>query len=154
MFIPKSTHHRPRLRVAAAVLAFSACTAAGADSSSAITGACLEDSSTVRACSDRQLSNVVVQCGDESGSYFVKYDGLDEGRFEGLTSPYEGGFNCPTGDVLAVFIKSGRNRYDGPPIAGLPKGSGAAWYPLACGTEGAGCVSDEDGSDESAEISE
>ena len=141
----RSALHKPRLRIAAATLSFAICGTAGADNSQAITGACLEDSTTVRACSDKELSNVVVQCGDESSNYFVKYDELGDGTFPGLTTPYEGDFTCPTGSVMAVFVKSGRNRYDGPAIAGLPNGSGAAWYPLACGTEGAGCASDEDG---------
>ena len=52
------------------------------------TGSCLEDTATVRACSDKELSNVVVQCSSESGSYFVKYDDLDDGTYAGLTSPY------------------------------------------------------------------
>jgi len=146
--------HRPRLRFAVASALMLAVSGAASADSQSVTGACLEDPATVRACSDKDLSNVVVQCGDESGSYFVKYDDLDLGLFEGLTSPNEGVFTCPTGAVIAVFIKSGRNRYDGPAIDGLPHGSGAAWYPLACGVEGAGCSSDEGGGDESADTSE
>jgi hypothetical protein len=148
-----------RLRLAACALALAAPGAAMADSSSE-TGACLEDDANVRACSTKELSNVVVQCGDESGSYFLKYDELDDGTFEGLVTPTEGVFSCPEGDVIAVFIKSGRNRYDGPAIDGLPPGSGAAWYPEACGTEESGCSSDGDegggdegGGDENADAS-
>lgn len=142
--------HRPRLRfTVAGALALAVSATAGADSQS-VTSACLEDAATVRACSTKELSNVVVQCSTESGSYFLKYDDLDAG-FEGLTSPYQGDFSCPEGDVVAVFIKSGRNKYDGPAIEGLPPGSGAAWTPLACGAEEEGCASDDEGGgDESA----
>jgi hypothetical protein len=147
MFHSRSPFSRPRLRAAAAasavLLAIPGAAMAGPNST-AETGACLEDAVTVRACSDKELSNVVVQCGDESGSFFIKYDDLDTGTFEGLTSPYEGVFSCPEGEVMAVFIKSGRNKYDGPAIEGLPPGSGAQWSPLACGAEEAGCVSDGD----------
>lgn len=142
----RSPFFTPRLRFAAATSALMLAMpgAAKAGPSTAETGACLEDASTVRACSDKELSNVVVQCGDESGSFFVKYDELDDGTYEGLTSPYEGAFACPEGEVIAVFIKSGRNHYDGPAIEGLPPGSGALWSPLACGAEEAGCPSDGD----------
>ena len=86
----RSALHKPRLRIAAATLAVAACGTASADKSQAITGACLEDSTTVRACSDKELSNVVVQCGDESSTYFVKYDELGDGTFPGLTTPRPG----------------------------------------------------------------
>jgi hypothetical protein len=141
-----STFYRSRLRLRAALgaLVLGLPGAALADATSAETGACLEDASTVRACSTKELSNVVVQCGDESGSFFLKYDELDQGAFEGLTSPFEGSFACPEGEVIAVFIKSGRNKYDGPALDGLPSGSGASWSPSACGAEEAGCPSDGD----------
>ncbi len=143
----------PRLRAAAAgsALLFAMVGAAVADpNSSAETGACLEDAATVRACSSKELSNVVVQCSGESGSFFIKYDELDDGTFGGLTSPYQGVFTCPEGEVIAVFVKSGRNFYDGTAIEGLPSGSGAQWSPLACGAAEAGCASngDEGGGDE------
>jgi hypothetical protein len=145
---------KPRLRIATAVAAVVCAMPAAhaAPSNTAQTGACLEDAATVRACSDKELSNVVVQCSSESGSYFIKYDELDDGTFEGLTSPYEGAFACPEGDVIAVFIKSGRNAYDGAAIEGLPQGSGAEWSPLACGAADAGCDSgdEEGGGDEGA----
>jgi hypothetical protein len=121
---------------------------AGADGDSAQTDACVEASGAVRACSSKELSNVVLQCGDESGTYFVKFDELDDGMFEGLITPYEGNFSCPQGDVIAVFIKSGRNGYDGPAIEGLPSGSGAQWSPLACGTEERGCASSGEGGED------
>ncbi len=150
MFKSRSQLFTPRLRTTmAASLILSLPCAAVADGT-AETGACLEDAVTVRACSDKELSNVVVQCGDESGSFFVKYDELDDGTFEGLASPFEGVFTCPEGEVIAVFIKSGRNKYAGTAIEGLPPGSGAQWSPLACGSEEAGCPSDGDeGGDES-----
>jgi hypothetical protein len=116
--------------------------------STAETDACLEDSGAVRACSTKELSNVVVQCGDESGSYFVKYDELDDGTYEGLIDPYSGFFTCPSGDVLAVFIKSGNNRYSGAAIEGLPPGSGAQWMPLACSEDPVDCGSSDEGGDE------
>ena len=154
---------KTRLRIGAALIA-AICgmpPAGASEGDTAQTGACLEDASTVRACSTKELSNVVVQCSSESGSYFVKYDELDDGTFEGLTSAYEGTFVCPEGEVVAVFIKSGRNTYDGPSIEGLPRGSGAAWSPLACGAEEAGCSSDGDegggdtgGGDENAAVTE
>ena len=144
-----------RLRLAVCAIALGASGAADAGSSSE-TGACLEDGATVRACSTKELSNVVVQCSSESGSYFVKYDELDDGIFAGLVTPNEGVFSCPEGEVVAVFIKSGRNGYDGPAVDGLPPGSGAAWYPEACGTEDSGCSGegDEGGGDEGSESSE
>lgn len=145
MFHSRSPLFTRRLRMATAcsALMLAVAGAAGADSA-ADTGACLEDDGAVRACSSKELSNVVVQCGTESGSFFIKYDELDDGTFEGLTSPHEGVFACPEGEVITVFIKSGRNRYDGPAIEGLPPGSGAQWSPLACGVEEAGCTSDGD----------
>jgi hypothetical protein len=150
--------------MAASALALAAAGPALADSSSE-TGACLEDGATVRACSTKELSNVVVQCSGESGPYFVKYDELDDGLFEGLETPYEGVVTCPSGEVIAVFIKSGRTAYSGPAIAGLPPGSGAAWYPESCsadsdcssgGDEGGGDEGggDEGGGDEGVDSSE
>lgn len=121
--------------------------AANAGPTPAQTDACLEESGAVRACSTKELSNVIVQCGDESGSFFVKYDELDDGIYEGLIDPHTGLFSCPSGDVLAVFIKSGNNKYDGAPIEGLPRGSGAQWLPLACSEDPADCTTD-DGGDE------
>ena len=144
MYNSRSPLFTSRLRIAAASALLLAMVGAANADSAAETGACLEEAGTVRACSSKELSNVVVQCGDESGTYFVKYDNLDNGSFEGLTSPYEGSFACPTGEVIAVFIKSGRNKYDGSAIEGLPPGSGAQWSPLACGAEEAGCPSDGD----------
>lgn len=162
MTIPMSG--KPRLRIAAVAVAamFGAPESHAAPGDMAQTGACLEDVATARACSNKELSNVVLQCTGESGTYFVKFDELDDGIFAGLTSPYAGSFSCPDGEVVAVFIKSGRNTYDGPGIEGLPHGSGAAWSPLACGTEDAGCDSDggdegggdETGGDESSKTSE
>ena len=136
-----------RLRIAAmaGVLTIGLPVAAGADGGGAETSACLEESGAVRACSNKELSNVVLQCSDGSGSYFVKYDELDEGSYEGLITPYEGNFSCPQGDVIAVFIKSGRNTYGGQAIEGLPPGSGALWSPLACGAEESSCESAEGG---------
>lgn len=147
MYHSRSPLFTPRLRaaVAGSALFFAMTSAAVAGpSSSAETGACLEDATTVRACSNKELSNVIVQCSGESGSFFFKYDELDDGTFEGLTSPYEGVFTCPEGEVIAVFVKSGRNHYDGTAIDGLPSGSGAQWSPLACGAAEAGCPSDGD----------
>jgi hypothetical protein len=148
----KALIRNPGVHIGAIVIA-SACAlpvAHAEPGATAQTGSCLEDAATVRACSDKELSNVVVQCSSESGSYFVKYDDLDDGTYAGLTSPYEGSFACPEGEVIAVFIKSGRNAYDGLAIEGLPAGSGAAWSPLACAVEAAECGSDgeEGGGDE------
>lgn len=119
--------------------------------STASTDACLEESGAARVCSTKELSNVVVQCGDESGSYFIKYDELDDGTYEGLIDPYSGFFTCPSGDVVAVFIKSGNNRYSGPAIEGLPPGSGAQWTPLACSEDPADCGTSDEGGDENAD---
>jgi hypothetical protein len=54
-----------------------------------------------------------------------------------LTSPYQGDFSCPEGSFLvAVFVKSGSEKYSGPAINGLPRGAGAVWSlgtcPVAC----------------------
>jgi hypothetical protein len=148
---------KPRLRIAAvggALLLSLQATAAPGGNSGAEVGACLEDAATVRACSTKELSNVVLQCGDESSSVYIKYDDLDdtEAPFEGLVSPYEGLFTCPEGEVIAVFIKSGNNKYDGAPIEGLPPGSGAEWSPLSCSDESFTCPTPgDDGSDEGDE---
>lgn len=143
------------LRLVACALALAAAGTATADGASE-TGACLEDGATVRACSTKDLSNVVVQCSGASGTYFVKFDELDDGTFEGLVTPSEGVFSCPEGEVVAVFIKSGRNAYDGPSIDGLPRGSGAAWYPEACSVAESTCESEDDegGDDENGDTSE
>lgn len=140
------------LAVAGSFLLLSMPAAAGpGGNSGAEVGACLEDAATARVCSSKELSNVVVQCGDESGSYFIKYDELDDGTYEGLTDPSSGSFACPSGDVIAVFVKSGNNAYDGTLIDGLPPGSGALWTPLACGEDPADCgTPDEGGGDENA----
>lgn len=113
---------------------------AGPESSSADMAACLVDSDTTHVCSSKELSNIVVQCGDSEteSSYFYKYDDLDdvENWPEGQTSPYAGDFSCPEGgELIAVFVKSGRDRYDGPALEGLPPGVGAIWSPLACSAE-------------------
>jgi hypothetical protein len=146
MFKPRFRIGGGRLRVAmagSALLLAMPCAMAGPVA--AQTDACLEESAAVRACSTKELSNVVVQCGDESGSFFVKYDELDDGTYEGLIDPYTGVFTCPSGDVIAVFVKSGNNRYDGTPIDGLPRGSGALWTPLACSEDPAECETPDDG---------
>ena len=137
----------PRVAAVGSALLFSM-HAAGAGAAPAQTDACIEESGAVLACSTKELSNVIVQCGDESGSFFVKYDELDDGIFEGLIDPHSGVFSCPSGDVIAVFIKSGNNKYDGPPIDGLPRGSGAQWSPLACSEDPADCTGDEGGGDD------
>ena len=76
--------------------------------------------------------------------------------YAGLITPFEGVFSCPEGEVIAVFVKSGRNHYDGPALDGLPPGSGAAWTPQACTTEDSGCASGdgENGGDENADTQE
>jgi hypothetical protein len=90
-------------------------------------------SETAQVCSTKELSNVVVQCAvGEGGSSFVKYDDLDaletphQGDDFALASPYQGDFSCPDGSTLvAVFVKSGSEKYSGPEIGNLPRGSGA-----------------------------
>ena len=153
MFKPRFRIFDDRLRAAAvgSALLLSMQAAAGPGGNSvAEVGACLEDAATVRACSSKELSNVVLQCGDESSSTYIKYDDLDdtETPFEGLESPYEGLFSCPEGDVIAVFIKSGSGKYDGAPLEGLAPGSGAQWLPLACTDAEASCTDGSDGGDE------
>jgi hypothetical protein len=91
-------------------------------------------------CSSKELSNIVLQCGDaEQGtSYYVKFDDLDdpENWPEGQLTASQGSFDCPDGDtLLAVFAKSGSQKYDGESLVGVPGGSGAVWSPLACSTE-------------------
>lgn len=145
---------RFRIATVGSALLLSMQAAAGPNGSSvADVNACLEDADTAHVCSIKELSNVVLQCGDESSTSFIKYDDLDdtETPFEGLLSPYEGLFSCPEGDIVAVFIKSGSAKYEGLPIASLPRGSGALWSPLACDLEEFTCPtpSDDDGSDES-----
>jgi hypothetical protein len=137
---------RLRIAVAGSALLLSMQAAAGpGDKSLAEIDACLADSDTVHVCSSKELSNVVLQCGDES-TFFIKYDDLDdtETPFAGLLSPYEGLFSCPEGQVVAVFIKSGSTKYAGLPIEGLPPGSGAMWSPLVCSVEELTCSSPSD----------
>jgi hypothetical protein len=139
MFKTRLAIETGRLRIATAggALLLSMTAAAGPNAKSvAEINACLEDADTARVCSSKELSNVVLQCGSESTS-FVKFDDLNgtETPYEGLVSPYEGLFSCPEGDVVAVFIKSGSAKYQGAPIQGLPRGSGAMWSPLACSEE-------------------
>lgn len=105
-------------------------------------------SETAQVCSTKELSNVVVQCAvGEGGSFFVKYDDLDaletpEGDGFALTSPFQGDFSCPEGSTLvAVFVKSGSQKYSGPAIGNLPRGSGAVFTNLgecsaACSGDG------------------
>jgi len=128
---------------------------AGPENSSADISACLVDSDTTHVCSSKQLSNIVVQCsdGETESTYFYRYDDLDdvESWPEGQTSPYAGDFSCPEGgELVAVFVKSGRDKYDGPALTGLPPGSGAVWSPLACSTETV-CPTPSEGEEEEAE---
>lgn len=98
-------------------------------------GVCQEDTSTARVCSSKDLSNIVLQCGDAETSYYVKFDDLDdpENWPEGQLTADQGSFSCPEGDsLLAVFVKSGSGKYEGESLVGLPAGSGAVWSPLSC----------------------
>lgn len=154
MFKTKLAIGKGRFRIATvgSALLLSMQAAAGPNGNSvADVNACLEDADTARVCSSKELSNVVLQCGDESTS-FIKFDDLDdtETPYQGLLSPYEGFFSCPEGDIVAVFIKSGSGKYQGPLIADLPPGSGALWSPLACDAEEFTCPtpSDDGSSDE------
>lgn len=102
------------------------------DNSVADIVACDEGDGTVRACSSKELSNVVLECSDGESSFYVKFDDLDseEDPYPGLDTPYEGTFSCPgDGQVLAVFVKSGSGKFDG---GGTPAGSGTLWDPDAC----------------------
>ncbi len=118
------------------MLIFSAAaSAAPGENSVADIVACSEGDGTVRACSSKELSNVVLECSDGESSFYVKFDDLDseEDPYPGLDTPYEGTFSCPGGgDVLAVFVKSGSGKFDG---AGAPSGSGTLWDPDACPAE-------------------
>jgi hypothetical protein len=100
--------------------------------------ACEEDASTARVCSSKELSNIVLQCGNAETSYYIKFDDLDnpENWPEGQLTATQGSFTCPDGDsLLAVFVKSGSQKNDGQTLAGLPGAGGAIWSPLACTTE-------------------
>ncbi len=99
--------------------------------------ACEEDPSTARVCSSKELSNIVLQCGNAETSYYVKFDDLDnpENWPEGQLTATQGSFTCPDGDsLLAVFVKSGSQKNDGAILAGLPGAGAAIWSPLACST--------------------
>jgi hypothetical protein len=146
-------------RAGSALLLAMSAAAAPSSQSGAQIDACLEESGAARVCSSKELSNVVLQCGDESGSVYIKFDDLDdtESPYEGLLSPNEGLFSCPEGELLAVFVKSGSGKYDGEPIEGLPPGSGAQFSPLACSVEPVDCeTADEgdEGGDEGGEEAE
>jgi hypothetical protein len=104
---------------------------------------------TAQVCSSKELSNVVVQCSvGEGGSFFVKYDDLDTVDTPDadagyvLVSPFQGDFSCPEGSTLvSVFVKSGSQKYSGPAIGNLPRGSGAlitsfGTCPVACPSGG------------------
>jgi hypothetical protein len=103
---------------------------------------------TAQVCSTKELSNVVVRCSvGEGTSSFVKFDDLNsfrtphQGDDFALTSPYQGDFSCPAGSSLvSVFVKSGSEKYSGPAIANLPRGSGAIIMNL--GTCSAVCSSE------------
>jgi hypothetical protein len=100
--------------------------------------ACEEDASTVRVCSSKDLSNIVLQCANAETSYYIKFDDLDnpENWPEGQLTATQGSFTCPNGDsLLAVFVKSGSQKNDGAILPGLPGAGGAIWSPLACSTE-------------------
>ncbi|HEX9851918.1 MAG TPA: hypothetical protein VGA68_02855 [Woeseiaceae bacterium] len=100
--------------------------------------ACEETASTARVCSSKELSNIVLQCGNAETSYYFKFDDLDnpENWPEGQLTATQGSFTCPDGDsLLAVFVKSGSQKNDGEILAGLPGAGGAIWSPLACSTE-------------------
>lgn len=118
------------------------CIAAAAphDNSLAEIGVCEEDESTARVCSTKELSNIVLQCGDAETetSYYIKFDDLDDSENwpEGQLTANQGSFSCPDGDsLMAVFVKSGSQKYEGNSLDGLPAGSGAVFSPLACSTE-------------------
>ena len=91
---------------------------------------CRDKSMRAWVCSSKELSNVVVQCGDIEleTSYFFKSDDLDdpENWPEGQLTAYEGLFSCSNGNILAVFVKSGSKKYSGG-LEGLPPGSGATF---------------------------
>ncbi|MGD8977952.1 MAG: hypothetical protein PVG91_10130 [Gammaproteobacteria bacterium] len=91
--------------------------------------ACLDGDSTVKVCSSKELSNVIVQCTDGESSYYVKYDDLED-----LVDPYVGFFTCPGATVEAVYVKSGSGKLeDG--VDGLNAGTGALWEPSECPVE-------------------
>ena len=129
------------------MLVFSATASAEPDENSvADIVACSEGDGSVRACSSKELSNVVLECSDGESSFYVKFDDLDseEDPYPGLDTPYEGTFSCPgDGEVLAVFVKSGSGKSG---VGGAPSGSGTFWDPDACPAE---CpeTGEEDGED-------
>jgi|GEM_PF-5255795 len=114
------------------------------ENSVADVAACLEDESTVRACSSKELSNVVIQCTDGESSYYIKYDDLED-----LVDPYVGFFSCPGATVEAVYVKSGSDKSGGK-ADDLPAGSGTLWVsaecPVACPATG-----EEEGEDPGTE---
>ena len=91
--------------------------------------ACLDGDSTVKVCSSKELSNVVVQCTDGESSYYIKYDDLED-----LVDPYVGYFACPGATVEVVYVKSGSGKL-GDGTDGLSAGTGVRWEPSECPVE-------------------
>jgi hypothetical protein len=91
--------------------------------------ACLDDDSTVKVCSSKELSNVIVQCTDGESSYYIKYDDLED-----LVDPYVGFFACPGATVESVYVKSGSGKF-GDGTDGLSAGTGVRWEPSECPVE-------------------
>ncbi len=115
--------------------------AAPNENSLADIGVCQEETTTARVCSSKELSNIVLQCGDAETSYYVKFDDLDdpENWPDGQLTASQGSFSCPEGDsLLAVFVKSGSAKYEGESLVGLPPGSGAVWSPSSCASTESG----------------
>lgn len=144
----------PRLATAGSALLLAMQAAAQpAPQSLSEVSACSEDDSTAFVCSTKDLSNVILQCGDESGSTYVKFDDdPDDGSLPIDEESNQGSFSCPEGNVLAVFVKSGSAFNTDATIAGLPRGSGAMINLEACTAETLDCpdpdADEDEGGDE------
>lgn len=111
----------------------------------AITAACTNVDDTVRVCSCKGLSNVVLWCGDETKSW-VKHEDFDSGVgtgevFDATLACVDDDGNSIDGPITMIAIKSGsqKNAKHNPEgyqtVEDAPSGSGLFTTPEACSSE-------------------
>lgn len=111
----------------------------------AITAACTNVDDTVRVCSCKGLSNVVLWCGEETGTW-VKHEDFDSGVgtgevFDATLGCVDDDGNSIDGPITMIAIKSGsqKNAKHHPEgyetVEDAPSGSGLFTTPEACSIE-------------------
>ena len=89
--------------------------------------ACTVDSTTVRVCASKDLSNVVLQCtAADSTTVLVKFDDLEVGNVASFscTDPVT---QAALGDVSALWVKAGSMKTTGGPVPGNGTGAVVIW---------------------------